>query len=154
MRCLVTGGAGFIGSTLVDRLLARGDEVVCYDNFDTGQIEFLKDAQGNPRFTLARGDTLDPGALAGAMAGCDMVFHLAANADVRFGTEHPRKDLEQNTIATYNVLFAMKEAGVRKIAFSSTGQSTEKQRLSRRLRMRRSPFRHPSMGHRSWRGRV
>ena len=121
MRCLVTGGAGFIGSTLVDRLLARGDEVVCYDNFDTGQIEFLKDAQGNPRFTLARGDTLDPGALAGAMAGCDMVFHLAANADVRFGTEHPRKDLEQNTIATYNVLFAMKEAGVRKIAFSSTG---------------------------------
>ena len=113
MKCLVTGGAGFIGSNLVDRLLARGDEVVCYDNFDTGQIQFLESAQKNARFTLVRGDTLDEKALAAAMAGCDMVFHLAANADVRFGTEHPRKDLEQNTIATYNVLFAMKEAGVR-----------------------------------------
>ena len=121
MKCLVTGGAGFIGSNLVDRLLARGDEVVCYDNFDTGQIRFLEGAQKNARFALVRGDTLDEKALAAAMAGCDMVFHLAANADVRFGTEHPRKDLEQNTIATYNVLFAMKEAGVRKIAFSSTG---------------------------------
>ena len=121
MKCLVTGGAGFIGSSLADRLLARGDEVVCYDNFDTGQIEFLEGARKNPRFTLVRGDTLDLGALTSAMAGCDMVFHLAANADVRFGTQHPRKDLEQNTIATYNVLFSMKETGVRKIAFSSTG---------------------------------
>jgi UDP-glucose 4-epimerase len=121
VRCLVTGGAGFIGSTLVDRLLARGDEVVCYDNFSTGQIEFLKGAQESSRFTLVRGDTLDLNALQQAMAGCEMVFHLAANADVRFGTEHPRKDLEQNTIATYNVLFAMKENEVKKIAFSSTG---------------------------------
>ncbi len=121
MKCMVTGGAGFIGSTLVDRLLARGDEVVCYDNFSSGQIEFLKGAQENPRFTLVKADTLDLDALQRAMAGCDMVFHLAANADVRFGTQHPRKDLEQNTIATYNVLFAMKEAGVKKIAFSSTG---------------------------------
>jgi UDP-glucose 4-epimerase len=121
VKCLVTGGAGFIGSTLVDRLLVREDEVVCYDNFSTGQIEFLKAAQKNPRFTLVKGDTLNLEALQGAMAGCDMVFHLAANADVRFGTEHPRKDLEQNTIATYNVLFAMKENGVKKIAFSSTG---------------------------------
>ena len=121
MKCLVTGGAGFIGSTLVDRLLTRGDEVVCYDNFSTGQVEFLKGAQENPRFALVKGDTLDLDTLQRAMAGCEMVFHLAANADVRFGTEHPRKDLEQNTIATYNVLFAMKENGVKKIAFSSTG---------------------------------
>ena len=118
---MVTGGAGFIGSTLVDRLLARGDEVACYDNFSSGQIEFLKGAQENPRFTLVKADALDLEALQRAMAGCDMVFHLAANADVRFGTQHPRKDLEQNTIATYNVLFAMKETGVKKIAFSSTG---------------------------------
>jgi UDP-glucose 4-epimerase len=121
VKCLVTGGAGFIGSNLVDRLLARGDEVVCYDNFVTGQMEFLKEAQKQRRFTLVRGDTLDEALLRTAMAGCDIVFHLAANADVRFGTEHPRKDLEQNTIATYNVLSAMKEAGVKKIAFSSTG---------------------------------
>ncbi len=121
MKCLVTGGAGFIGSTLADRLLTRGDEVVCYDNFSTGQVEFLKGAQENPRFALVKGDTLDLDTLQRAMAGCEMVFHLAANADVRFGTEHPRKDLEQNTIATYNVLFAMKENDVKKIAFSSTG---------------------------------
>jgi UDP-glucose 4-epimerase len=121
VKCLVTGGAGFIGSNLVDRLLARGDEVVCYDNFVTGQMEFLKEAQQTPRFTLVKGDTLDEDSLRGAMRGCDMVFHLAANADVRFGTQHPRKDLEQNTIATYNVLSAMRETGVKKIAFSSTG---------------------------------
>jgi len=121
VKCLVTGGAGFIGSSLVDRLLARGDQVVCYDNFETGQIEFLKEAQENHNFTLVKGDTLDADALKEAMAGCEMVFHLAANADVRFGTQHPRRDLEQNTIATYNVLSAMKGAGVSKIAFSSTG---------------------------------
>jgi UDP-glucose 4-epimerase len=69
----------------------------------------------------ARGDLLDEAAMKTAMAGCDMVFHLAANADVRFGTEHPRRDLEQNTIATYNVLEAMRANGVKRIGFSSTG---------------------------------
>ncbi len=121
MRCLVTGGAGFIGSSLVDRLLAQGEEVVCFDNFDTGLAEFLSGAQGHGKFTLVKGDTLDISALKDAMKGCDIVFHLAANADVRFGSQHPRKDLEQNTIATYNVLSCMKETGVRRIAFSSTG---------------------------------
>ena len=67
-----------------------------------------KDASGRSEFTLVRGDTLDPAALTRAMRGADVVFHLAANADVRFGTEHPRKDLEQNTIATFNVLEAMR----------------------------------------------
>ena len=75
----------------------------------------------HPRFTLVEGDTLDLPALTRAMAGCDVVFHLAANADVRFGTEHPRKDLEQNTIATFNVLEAMRANGIKRIAFSSTG---------------------------------
>jgi UDP-glucose 4-epimerase len=70
---------------------------------------------------MVEGDTLDLERLTAAMAGCDFVFHLAANADVRFGTEHPRKDLEQNTIATYNVLEAMRANGIRRIAFSSTG---------------------------------
>ena len=121
MRYLVTGGAGFIGSNLVDRLLSLGHTVVAYDNFSTGVEVFLAQAHTQPAFTLVRGDTLDLPALTAAMAGCDAVFHLAANADVRFGTEHPRKDLEQNTIATFNVLEAMRATGVRRIAFSSTG---------------------------------
>ena len=121
MAYFVTGCAGFIGSTLVDRLLGDGHEVVGYDNFHTGQAEFLTAACASSRFTLVRGDTLDPQALACAMRGTEVVFHLAANADVRFGTEHPRRDLEQNAIATFNVLEAMRAAGVRRIAFASTG---------------------------------
>lgn len=121
MRLFVTGAAGFIGSTLCDALLARGDEVVGFDNFSTGQEPFLTDALAHPAFTLARADLLDEAALAAAMAGCDAVFHLAANADVRFGTQHSRRDLEQNTIATYNVLEAMRANGIRRILFSSTG---------------------------------
>lgn len=121
MRILVTGAAGFIGSTLVDRLLADGHQVIGLDNFSTGRAEFLEIALRSERFQLARGDTLDSEALTSAVRGADVVFHLAANADVRFGTEHPRKDLEQNTLATFAVLEAMRAAGVRRIAFASTG---------------------------------
>jgi len=121
MRAFVTGGAGFIGSTLVDRLLADGHDVVAFDNFSTGQERFLQDASTQPRFRLVRGDTLDRQAIGQAMERADVVFHLAANADVRFGTEHPRKDLEQNTIATFNVLEAMRQNSVGRIAFASTG---------------------------------
>jgi UDP-glucose 4-epimerase len=121
MNCLVTGCAGFIGSNLVDRLLQAGHAVVGVDNFSTGQRRFLENALPNPAFRLVEGDLLDLPALTAAMSGCEFVFHLAANADVRFGTQHPRKDLEQNTIATFNVLEAMRASGARRIAFSSTG---------------------------------
>ena len=121
MRYIVTGAAGFIGSNLVDRLLADGHEVVGYDNFSTGQRRFLEGALRSPGFTLVEGDTLDRECLGKAFAGGDFVFHLAANADVRCGTDHPGKDLEQNTIATFNVLEAMRANGIRLIAFSSTG---------------------------------
>jgi UDP-glucose 4-epimerase len=121
VRYFVTGCAGFIGSNLVDRLLRDGHQVTGYDNFSTGQPEFLPDACRSPRFTLVRGDLLDPDALPRAMVGAEVVVHLAANADVRFGTDHPRKDLEQNTIATFNVLEAMRACEVRRIAFASTG---------------------------------
>ena len=117
----VTGAAGFIGSSLVDQLLAAGTRVVGWDNFSTGQEQFLANARSNPNFKLVRGDNLDLQALTAAMAGCDSVFHLAANADVRFGLNHPRKDLEQNTTATFNVLEAMRSNGIKTIAFSSTG---------------------------------
>lgn len=121
MHYFVTGCAGFIGSTLVDRLLAGDNFVTGYDNFSTGQEKFIASALRSPAFTLVHGDTLNLSALTESLHGADFVFHLAANADVRFGTEHPRKDLEQNTIATHNVLEAMRANNVRKIAFSSTG---------------------------------
>jgi UDP-glucose 4-epimerase len=120
-KYFVTGGAGFIGSNLVDRLLSQGHNVVVYDNFSTGIPEYLENAKKYSDFTLIKGDLLDQDLLNQAMTGCDFVFHLAANADVRFGTEHPAKDLHQNTIATFNVLEAMRENSVQEIAFSSTG---------------------------------
>jgi len=117
----ITGAAGFIGSNLVDRLLANGRTVIGWDNLSTGQRRFLDGALTNPRFKFIEGDNLDLPALTRAMAGADTVFHLAANADVRFGLEHPGKDLQQNTIATFNVLEAMRANNIRRIAFSSTG---------------------------------
>jgi UDP-glucose 4-epimerase len=120
-KVFITGAAGFIGSNLADRLLADGLSVVGWDNFSTGQENFLTGALTRPNFQLVRGDNLDLPALTQAMAGCDTVFHLAANADVRFGLEHPGKDLQQNTIATFNVLEAMRANGIKTIAFSSTG---------------------------------
>ncbi len=121
MKYFVTGAAGFIASNLVDRLLSLGHEVTGYDNFTTGQQQFITSALENPNFKLVRADLLDVPSLTNAMADSNFVFHLAANADVRFGTEHPSKDLEQNTIATFNVLEAMRANGIKNIAFSSTG---------------------------------
>jgi UDP-glucose 4-epimerase len=121
MKHFVTGAAGFIGSNLVDCLLARGETVVGYDNFSTGLRHFVEKARASPAFTMITGDVLDESRLGPAMRGADFVWHMAANADVRYGVMHPRKDLEQNTIATYNVLEAMRANGVRKVAFASTG---------------------------------
>jgi UDP-glucose 4-epimerase len=117
----ITGAAGFVGSNLADRLLALGHDVIGFDNFSTGREEFLKSALEHPGFRLHRADILDLEALSSAMAGADFVFHMAANADVRYGTQHPRKDLEQNTIGTWNVLEAMRANGIRRMAFASTG---------------------------------
>jgi UDP-glucose 4-epimerase len=121
LRCFVTGCAGFIGSNLVDRLLANGHQVVGYDNFSTGQERFLELAREAAGFRLVRGDLLDMPSLRQAMAGAEFVFHLAANADVRFGTDHTERDLQQNTIATYHVLESMRVEGIKQIAFTSTG---------------------------------
>lgn len=121
MRYFITGCAGFIGSNLTDRLLQNGHEVIGYDNFSTGLSQFLSNAKQSPHFTLITDDLLDRDAVTKKMGKVDAVFHLAANADVRFGTHHPHKDLEQNAIATFNVLEAMRANGVKQIAFASTG---------------------------------
>lgn len=120
-RAFITGAAGFIGSSLCDRLLRNDWEVVGWDNFSTGQAEFVAGAIECSRFRMVTGDNLDLEGLSKAMSGADVVFHLAANADVRFGLEHPRKDLEQNTLATFNVLEAMRSNQIKRIAFASTG---------------------------------
>jgi UDP-glucose 4-epimerase len=120
-KFVITGCAGFIGSSLVDRLLNQGHQIIGIDNFSTGQRQFIDTALKNPAFKLVECDLLDLPVLTKTFSGGDMVFHFAANADVRFGTEHPRRDLEQNTIATYNVLEAMRANNIKRIAFSSTG---------------------------------
>jgi UDP-glucose 4-epimerase len=120
-RIFITGAAGFIGSNLVDRLLQADAEVIGYDDFSTGMPEFLEQAQTRPNFRLVKGDILDVSKLTQAMAESNVIFHFAANADVRFGLQHPRKDLEQNAIATFNVLEAMRANGIKDIAFASTG---------------------------------
>ncbi|UCH89458.1 MAG: NAD-dependent epimerase/dehydratase family protein [Thermoplasmata archaeon] len=119
MKFFVTGGAGFIGSHMVDLLLKEG-EVVVYDNFSSGKMEFLEDAQKNPGFTLVEGDLLDYDKLKEAMSGCDWVYHFAANPDVRTGVKEPGRDLEQGVQATFNVLEAMRANSVENIVFSSS----------------------------------
>jgi UDP-glucose 4-epimerase len=121
MKALVTGAAGFIGSHLTDRLLRTGHTVRGIDNFSAGKKEFLNEALTSCSFELCEADLLDTCRIEPLFAGFDVVFHLAANADVRFGPNNPGKDLEQNTICTANVLEAMRKSGVKRIAFSSTG---------------------------------
>mgnify|MGYP001497154518 FL=1 len=117
----ITGGAGFIGSNVTDKMLALGKNVTVYDNFSTGKKFFLEHALKNEKFSLIEGDVLDIELLKKSLANHDFVFHFSANADIRYGLEHPKKDLEQNTIATFNVLESMRKNNITKIAFSSTG---------------------------------
>ena len=120
MRALVTGGAGFIGSHLVDRLVARGDEVVVADNLSSGVIEFIQEHIDSGAVEFQNVELKDLDALKPIMVGIDMVYHLAANPDIRLGTRITDTDLKEGTIVTYNVLESMRLAGVEKIAFASS----------------------------------
>lgn len=116
---LVTGGAGFIGSHLVDRLVEL-NRVTVLDNFSSGKVEHIEAHRSNPNFTLIEADLLNPPAIEQALTGIDLVFHLAANPDVKGGAEDTKTHLHQNVIATYNLLESMRKMGVSEIAFAST----------------------------------
>ena len=116
MRALVTGGAGFIGSNLVDALLERGDEVVVLDDLTTGREENVA-----PAADLRRGDVTDLQAVATAAAGCDVLFHLAAQIDVRRSVADPGHDLAVNAGGTLTVLQAANEVRARHVVYASTG---------------------------------
>ena len=117
---LVTGGAGFIGSHLVDALVDQGKKVRVIDNFSSGREEFLAHHEGGGAVEVCRGDLLDRESVIAAMEGIETVHHLAANPDIRLGTEVTDTDLKQGTVATYNVLEAMRASGVGRIAFASS----------------------------------
>ncbi len=121
MKALVTGGAGCIGSDLAEALLARGDEVVVADDLSSGKIEHIAPLRDHPKFHFREGDLRDFEFTLSSIEGADIVYHLAANPDVKFVEGDPTdKDMQQNLLVTYNVLEAMRRAGVNKLAFSST----------------------------------
>jgi UDP-glucose 4-epimerase len=120
MRYFVTGGAGFIGSHLVDRLIEQG-EVTVYDNLSSGKAEFILHHIGEPNFHFIEGDLLDWQKLAESMKNNEVVLHLAANPDARLGIDRTDLDLKQETIATYNVLEAMRVNHIEKMVFASSG---------------------------------
>ncbi|MBI4370195.1 MAG: NAD-dependent epimerase/dehydratase family protein [Elusimicrobia bacterium] len=120
MRAFVTGGVGFIGSNLCHRLVNEGWQVTAYDNLLLGRVEFIRHLLGNPKFKFIKKDLLNHLDLLQAIRGHDFVFHLACNSDISKGTQETDTDLKLGTIATYNVLEAMRLAGIKKIIFAST----------------------------------
>ncbi len=120
IKYLVTGGSGFIGSHIVDRIIAEGNEAIVYDDFSTGRKQFVAHHLKNKNFKLITGDVLDTKKLTKAMKGVDFVFHIAGHADVRSGLNDHYRNHEQNLEATHSVLEAMFKNGVKKIAFAST----------------------------------
>ena len=115
MRALVTGGAGFIGSHLVDALLARGDDVVVLDNLATGRLDNVAGAAA-----FVEGDVADPGAVATAVEGCEVVFHQAALGSVARSVDHPLASDESNVRGTLAVLDGARRVGARRVVLASS----------------------------------
>ncbi|MDD5502785.1 MAG: NAD-dependent epimerase/dehydratase family protein [Candidatus Thermoplasmatota archaeon] len=129
MKTLVTGGAGFIGSHLVDRLVAKGENIIVFDNLSSGKLEFIQKHIDSGKIKFVKADLMNPAEIDSAIRGCDMVWHLAANPDVKLGASDTRIHLDQNIIATYNLLESMRKNGIKKIGFTSTstvyGEATQ-----------------------------
>jgi len=119
MKYFITGGAGFIGSCIVDRAIDKND-VTVYDNLSSGKQEHVSHNFGKKNFKFVKADLLDFDNVVREMKGHDVVWHIAANPDIRKGTESTRYDLEQNTLATYNVLEAARRNDIASVVFSST----------------------------------
>jgi UDP-glucose 4-epimerase len=120
MKAFVTGGAGFIGSHIVDKLIQRGDKVTVFDNLSSGETQYIKHHLDDPNFKFIKADLLDLKTVKKEIKNHDVVFHIAANPYVRLGEKQTRLDLEQGTIATYNVLESMRLNNIKKIVFSSS----------------------------------
>ena len=121
MKAFVTGGAGFIASHLVDRLMESVNNVTVFDNFSSGKMDFIKNHLNNDKFKLIKGDLLNRAEINRSMYDHDIVFHFAANPDARLGISQTDLDLKLETIATYNVLESMRKNNIKKIVFSSSG---------------------------------
>jgi len=117
---LVTGGAGFIGSHLVDRLVSDGWSVRIVDNFSSGRMENVEHHRGNRRVEILRGDLRSPKEAEEAVKGVDVVFHYAANPEVRLSTTNPDVHFNENVVATFNLLEAMRKSDVEQLVFASS----------------------------------
>ena len=117
---LVTGGAGFIGSHLVDRLVLEGWSVRIVDNFSSGRMENVEHHRGNRRVEILRGDLKSPKEAEEAVKGVDVVFHYAANPEVRLSTTNPDVHFNENVVATFNLLEAMRKSDVEQLVFASS----------------------------------
>lgn len=122
-KVLVTGGAGFIGSNLIDSLLSNDNTVICLDNFSTGSIHNLTSAQKNPKFTLLEGDIRDREVCKKAVEGCDYVFHQAALGSVPRSIADPITSTEVNILGFVNLLFVAQEAGVKRFIYAASSST-------------------------------
>ncbi|MEM4534289.1 MAG: SDR family NAD(P)-dependent oxidoreductase [Candidatus Korarchaeota archaeon] len=119
-KALVTGGAGFIGSHLVDKLVSKGWYVRVVDNFSSGRLENVEHHRSNSRVEVSKGDLKDPRVVEESVKDVDIVFHYAANPEVRVSTTNPEVHFNENILATFNLLEAMRKRGVREIVFASS----------------------------------
>ncbi len=120
MKAFITGGAGFIGSNLADTLLKKGHQVIVYDNFITGQKEFVEHNLSNKNYTLIKADVLEKETLIKSMNGCNIVFHFQANSETDTKTQTSESNLEQNIVGTQNVLEGLRLNNIKKIVFASS----------------------------------